>query len=117
MPDDLGLLLFLPHRELESRVFAALAAAGFDDVTPAQARVFHRIGRDGSRLTELAEAARITKQTAGFLVDQLERAGYVERGPDPTDAAGAAVVVVALDGPHRQRVRAADAESPIRRSE
>lgn len=86
MPDDLGLLLYLPHRELENRVFAALAEAGFDDVTPAQARVFHRIDRDGSRLTELAEAARITKQTAGFLVDQLERAGYVERGPDPTDA-------------------------------
>ncbi|MCC8245926.1 MarR family winged helix-turn-helix transcriptional regulator [Saccharothrix luteola] len=83
---DLGLLLYLPHRELENRVFAALAEAGFDDVTPAQARVFHRIAPDGSRLTELAEAARITKQTAGFLVDQLERAGYVERGPDPTDA-------------------------------
>ncbi|MFD1145616.1 MarR family winged helix-turn-helix transcriptional regulator [Saccharothrix hoggarensis] len=86
MPADLGLLLYLPHRELENRVFAALAEAGFDDVTPAQARVFHRIGPDGSRLTELAEAARITKQTAGFLVDQLERAGYVERTPDPTDA-------------------------------
>ncbi|GAB2958588.1 MarR family winged helix-turn-helix transcriptional regulator [Saccharothrix stipae] len=86
MPDDLGLLLYLPHRELEDRVFAALTGAGFDDVTPAQARVLHRIGPDGSRLAELAEAARITKQTAGFLVDQLERAGYVERGPDPTDA-------------------------------
>ncbi|WP_238412173.1 MarR family winged helix-turn-helix transcriptional regulator [Saccharothrix deserti] len=86
MPDDLGMLLYLPYRELENRVFAALAEAGFDDVTPAQARVFQRIGRNGSRLTELAEAARITKQTAGFLVDQLERAGYVERTPDPTDA-------------------------------
>jgi DNA-binding MarR family transcriptional regulator len=86
VPDDLGLLLYLPYRELENRVFAALAEAGFDDVTPAQARVFQRIGRNGSRLTELAEAARITKQTAGFLVDQLERAGYVERTADPTDA-------------------------------
>jgi DNA-binding MarR family transcriptional regulator len=27
----------------------------------------------------------VTKQTAGFLVDQLEKAGYVERVPDPTD--------------------------------
>ena len=30
--------------------------------------------------------AQVTKQSAGFLVDQLERAGYVERVPDPTDA-------------------------------
>ncbi|MDQ2588813.1 MarR family winged helix-turn-helix transcriptional regulator [Saccharothrix yanglingensis] len=86
MHDDLVSLLYSPHRELENRVFAALAEAGFDDVTPAQARVFQLIRRNGSRLTELAVAAHVTKQTAGFLVDQLERAGYVERTPDPTDA-------------------------------
>src|SRR5690349_8297553 len=71
---------------MEARVFDALAAAGFDDFTPAQARVFQRIAPGGSRLTELAEQAQITKQSAGFLVDQLERAGYVERVPDPSDA-------------------------------
>jgi DNA-binding MarR family transcriptional regulator len=88
VPDDelnLGLLLFIPYRALENRVFAALAEAGYD-ITPAQARVFQRIGADGTRLTELAEQAQVTKQTAGFLVDQLERAGYVQRTPDPTDA-------------------------------
>ena len=82
---NLGLLLFIPYRALENRVFAALAAAGFDDITTAQARVFQRIGPDGSRLTELAQAAQLTKQAAGFLVDQLERAGYVERVADPSD--------------------------------
>jgi DNA-binding MarR family transcriptional regulator len=83
---NLGLLLFIPYRAMEARVFEATAAAGFDDFTPAQARVFQRIKDGGSRLTDLAEAAQITKQTTGFLVDQLERAGYVERVPDPTDA-------------------------------
>ena len=83
---NLGLLLFIPYRAMESRVFAALAAAGYDDITPAQARVFQRIGPDGIRLTDLAEQAQITKQSAGFLVDQLERAGYVERVPDSADA-------------------------------
>jgi DNA-binding MarR family transcriptional regulator len=82
---NLGLLLFIPYRALENRVFAALAAAGFDDFTTAQARIFQRIGPNGTRLTELAQAAQVTKQTAGFLVDQLERAGYVERVVDPTD--------------------------------
>ncbi|MEV0174822.1 MarR family transcriptional regulator [Streptomyces sp. NPDC050803] len=80
-----GVLLFLPYRALENRVFAALAEAGFDDFTPAQARVMQRIGPNGTRLTELAEQAQVTKQTAGFLVDQLEKAGYVTRKPDPTD--------------------------------
>ena len=83
---NLGLLLFIPYRAMETRVFAALADAGFDDITPAQARVFQRLAPAGSRLTELAEQAQITKQSAGFLVDQLERAGYVERVPDPSDA-------------------------------
>ena len=82
---NVGLLLFLPYRAMETRVFEGLAAAGFDDFTPAQARVFQRIAPDGSRLTDLAEQAGITKQSAGFLVDQLERAGYVERVPDPAD--------------------------------
>jgi DNA-binding MarR family transcriptional regulator len=82
---NLGLLLFIPYRALENRVFAALAAAGFDDFSTAQARIFQRIGPNGTRLTELAQAAQVTKQTAGFLVDQLERAGYVERVVDPGD--------------------------------
>jgi DNA-binding MarR family transcriptional regulator len=82
---NVGVLLFLPYRAMESRVFERLAAAGFDDFTPAQARVFQRISPHGSRLTELAEQAGISKQAAGFLVDQLERSGYVERAPDPDD--------------------------------
>lgn len=84
-PLDVGLLLFLPYRAMEARVFEGLAAAGYADITPAQARVFQRIADSGSRLTDLAAQAGITKQSAGFLVDQLERAGYVERVADPED--------------------------------
>lgn len=83
---NLGLLCFYPTRAMEARLFAALAAAGFDDITPAQARIAARVGPGGTRLTDLAEQALVTKQTAGHLVDQLERAGYVRRVPDPTDA-------------------------------
>jgi len=82
---NVGVLLFLPYRAMEARVFSGLAAAGFDDFTPAQARVFARIAPEGSRLTDLATQAGITKQSAGFVVDQLERAGYVARVPDPAD--------------------------------
>ncbi len=83
---NLGLLCFIASRAMESRVMDALAAAGYDDITPAQSRVFARLGPNGSRVTDLAEQARVTKQTASFLVDQLERAGYVRRVPDPADA-------------------------------
>ena len=103
---SVGLLLFIPYREMERRVFAALAAAGFDDFTPAQARVMQRIGPDGTRLTELAEAAQVTKQTAGALVDQLERTGYVRRTPDPSDAR-ARLVRIAERGAAAQPVAAA----------
>lgn len=83
---NLGLLCYYPARAMEFRVFAALAEAGFSDLSIAQGRVAARIGPGGSRVTDLAEQAGVTKQTAGYLVDQLERAGYVRRVPDPTDA-------------------------------
>ena len=83
---NLGVLCFYPHRAMEARVLAALAEAGFDDLTPAQGRIAARIGPDGTRLTDLAAQALVTKQTAGSIVDALVRSGYVERVPDPTDA-------------------------------
>lgn len=82
---NLGLLCYIAYRALETRVFEALAEAGFEDMTVAQGRIAARIGPEGSRVTELAEAAQVTKQTAGFLVDQLEKSGYVRRVPDPAD--------------------------------
>ena len=79
-------LMFIGHRAVESRVMEALAAAGADDITLAQSRLMQRLDPGGMRLTDLAEQARVTKQTAGALIDQLERAGYVARTPDPSDA-------------------------------
>ncbi|MEV4235976.1 MULTISPECIES: MarR family transcriptional regulator [unclassified Nocardia] len=90
---NVGLLMFIAHRSMEDRIFADLAESGYDDVTVAQGRLAARIGADGSRLTELAEQAQVTKQTAGFLVDQLERAGYVRRVPDPSDGRARLVVL------------------------
>ena len=83
---NLGLLLFIPYRAMENRVFETLAQAGFEDITLARGRIFQRISPQGSRLTDLAEQAQVTKQAASGLVDELERAGYVTRVPDPSDA-------------------------------
>jgi DNA-binding MarR family transcriptional regulator len=90
---DLGVSLFIPYRYTEDRVFRALQDAGFEDWTLAQCRVFQRVAPDGSRLTDLAEQAQITKQSAGVMVDQLERLGYVRRAPDPTDGRARLIVI------------------------
>ena len=90
---DLGVLLFIPYRYTEDRMFRSLQEAGFDDWTLAQCRVFQRINPDGSRLTDLADQAQMSKQSAGVLVDQLERLGYVRRVPDPTDGRARLIVI------------------------
>jgi DNA-binding MarR family transcriptional regulator len=104
---ELGILLFVANRALEQRAFDAVAAAGITDITLAQARVAARISPHGSRVSDLAEQARVTKQSAAFLVEQLETAGYVERVPDPTDGRAR---LVRLTTRARRVARAADAE-------
>ncbi len=104
---ELGILLFVANRSLEQRAFDAVVAAGITDITLAQARVAARIGPDGTRVSSLAEQARVTKQTAAFLVEQLERAGYVERTPDPADGRARLVRLTAKAGPV---IEAANAE-------
>jgi DNA-binding MarR family transcriptional regulator len=92
-PVDLGVALFVSYRYMEDRIFRAVQDAGFDDWTLAQVRVFQRIAADGSRLTDLADQAQMSKQSAGVLVDQLERLGYVRRVPDPTDGRARLIVI------------------------
>lgn len=107
---NLGLLCFIGSRAVEARVLGALAAAGFDDITPAQGRIVARIGPNGTRIGDLAEQALVTKQTATATVDRLERAGYVRRVPDPADAR-ARLVVIAERGERAIAVaRVAEAE-------
>ena len=67
--------------ELERR----LAGTEYDDIRISHGCVFGTIDPDGSRLTDLAERARMTKQSVGEVTSELERRGYVERVPDPSD--------------------------------
>jgi len=94
-PLNLGLLLFIPYRAMESAVLAALREHGHH-LTISQARVFQRIGPDGSRPGELADATQLSKQTLGSILDQLEGAGYVTRVPDPSDGRARLVTITEL---------------------
>lgn len=51
----------------------------------AHAQVFEHLDPDGTRITVLAERARMTHQAMGELVADLEQAGLVERVSDPAD--------------------------------
>lgn len=103
--------MFVASRHVEQRILAHLRGAGFGDLTLAQGRLAARIGEDGTRLTELAAAAQVTKQSAGFLVDQLERSGYVERRRDPSDAR--ARLVVMADRGRRAQAAAREMERAV----
>jgi DNA-binding MarR family transcriptional regulator len=81
----IGALLRLPFEVLLDRVYSELVTSGFEDIRPAHGNVFRYISPDGSRLTELADAAQITKQSMNYLVEYLHDRGYVEMIPDPTD--------------------------------
>jgi DNA-binding MarR family transcriptional regulator len=63
----------------------ALGESGYGDIRPTHGCVFRFVREDGMRLTDLAETAGITKQSAGEMVDGLAELGYVERIPDPED--------------------------------
>lgn len=67
--------------ELERRV----ADTAYNDIRITHGCVFGNIEPDGSRLTELAHRARMTKQSVGEVATELEQRGYLERVPDPSD--------------------------------
>jgi DNA-binding MarR family transcriptional regulator len=87
-PEDrrmIGALLRIPREAALRQVVGGLEASGFGDVRPAHFTVFQHLPPEGMRLTDLAEAALLTKQSMGYLVDDLEALGYVERVPEPGD--------------------------------
>ena len=89
-PDDIasasiGKLLADAYLAAVKALDRRLGEAGYPDVRPAHGTVFQVIRREGSRVTELAARAGMTKQAMTELVDHLEGAGYLERAPDPGD--------------------------------
>ena len=73
-----------------------MTAKGFGDIPLAHGRnVMRHLDHEGTRLTDLAERSRSTKQAVGELVDLLVERGYVERRPDPRDGRAKLVVPTA----------------------
>jgi DNA-binding MarR family transcriptional regulator len=83
---DLGRLLLAAHRSLAEEWVAHMAERGYPNARAGHAVIALTIDRrTGTRLTELAERARMTKQGMMLLVDDLEGRGFLRRVADPED--------------------------------
>lgn len=83
---DLTRLLLEARRELANDLDADLAERGYPELRPGHTSLFLIVDRRrGSRLVDLAEEARVTKQAMMTIVDDLESRGYVRRVADPND--------------------------------
>jgi DNA-binding MarR family transcriptional regulator len=80
-----GQLLTQLTRLFQADLFDRLVAAGYADARVPHTHVTAYIKAEGSRLSELAAAARMTLPAMSELVDDLQRLGIVERRPDPRD--------------------------------
>ena len=109
-------LLQETFRQLDQEITPALEDRA-SELTPSQARALLLVDRAGTRLTELARRAGVTKQAMMQMVDDLQEAGFVRRTPDPADARAKAVRLTSRGV--RQRALARQAvqmvESRIRR--
>src|SRR5215831_11690550 len=81
----LGVLLSAAERALAVELEDGLRTAGYHDLRAAHAQVFFAIEFEGSRLTDLAARAGMTKQAMGELVRYLEQHDYLDVEPDSRD--------------------------------
>ena len=70
-------LAFLAN-DFRERIRAGLRERNYQ-LQPAQAKVLVHMDIQGSRLTDLADRAGISKQAMGKIIDELERLEYVSR--------------------------------------
>jgi DNA-binding MarR family transcriptional regulator len=84
-PENLAILLREPFRAGTELLHRRFAERGHPEIRPPHDNVMQFLDDGGTRVSMLAERAQITKQSMAELVAHLERLGYVERVPDPSD--------------------------------
>jgi DNA-binding MarR family transcriptional regulator len=82
---NVGRLLNNAVRRFEARVLELMNASGHVETRIAQVSLTRNLDVEGTRLTELARRASMSKQAMGELVDQCVELGLVDRVADPSD--------------------------------
>lgn len=80
-----GRLLVNATRHFEEQIIMMVNAQGFPDIRISHLSVPRNLDVNGTRITELARRAAMTKQSMSDLVNQCETMGLVTRCPDPSD--------------------------------
>ncbi|MEO6577497.1 MAG: MarR family transcriptional regulator [Candidatus Limnocylindria bacterium] len=110
----IGQLLGLVLRRFRADLYARAQEAGYANLRESHLQVFGNIDWSGTRLTDLAARASITRPSMLELVDELEKAGYLERRLDERDGR-AKLICLTRDG-RRAVVQALRAVRDIERT-
>ena len=104
----LGALLRLASQTMTERFNRWIESSEFEGIQPAHSAAIQPLweAHDGARITALARASRITKQSMSALIADLEAAGYVERVDDPDDARASRVRLTTRGRAYGRAVRA-----------
>ena len=92
---NVGRLLNNAVRRFEARVLELMSASGHDETRIAHVNLTRNLDVEGTRLTELARRASMSKQAMGELVDQCVELGLVDRVADPSDGRARIVMFTA----------------------
>lgn len=87
---DTRVLTLMAHNIGVPLALSNLAARG--QISAAHIHITRHLALGGSRLSELAHSAGMSKQAMGKLVDQCEAWGLVERGSDARDGRAKTVI-------------------------
>lgn len=82
---NIGRLLNNAIRRFEKRILQQMEQAGHSGYSLSHISVTRNLDLEGTRATELARRAAISKQSMGELIAQLETRGLIERRADPSD--------------------------------
>lgn len=89
--------------DLFSQDFAQrLHESGYHDIRPGHGSVFAHLDAQGTRATDLAMRAGMTRQAMGEMITELVGRGYLQQRRDPTDGRAK---LVTLTGPGERLVR------------
>ncbi|MFE6857614.1 MarR family winged helix-turn-helix transcriptional regulator [Nocardia sp. NPDC057668] len=83
---DTGTLALFAGQAAAAQVQASLSEDGFGDLRMSHGYLFQHLIAGEPTITELAAHLSMTQQGASKAVAELERLGYCERTPDPSDA-------------------------------
>jgi DNA-binding MarR family transcriptional regulator len=115
LPTDrlaIGQLLGQLLREFRAELFEPAATRGYADIREPHLQIFGNLGgTQGARLTDVAARAPLSLAAASELVNDLERLGYLERRPDPSDRR--AKLIVPTDKGQRALADAGDRVAEI----